>query len=195
MSDPIGTESTGPSFVLLTGPSGSGKSTAAAAWAAQGREPRAVLDVDQLRALIKAGFAHPEHGWNDETERQWTIGTELCTAMVRVYKRHGVSVIIDVYAPPWPGDPWSTLIEELGGTIVTLLPSVDICLTRNAARGRRPFLVEADLRANYEGFAENVGLHAPEHLIDNSDLGVEQVVQQVQAIVDGRQPSSRASNE
>jgi predicted kinase len=176
--------SSGPTYVLLTGPSGSGKSTAAAAWAARGTAPRALLDVDELRTLIKAGFAHPEHGWTDDTERQWTIGTEVCAAMARVYQRHGVSVIIDVYAPPWPGEPWSTLIEELGGTIVTLLPTVEACLARNTARARRPVLVDADLRANYDGFAENVMLHPPDHLIDNTTLTVDDVVARVQAIVD-----------
>jgi len=175
-----------PTVLLLTGPSGSGKSTAAAAWASQGTAPRALLDVDQLRALIKAGFAHPEHGWTDETERQWTIGTAVCAAMARVYKANGVSVIIDVYAPPWPGDPWSTLIDELGGTIVTLLPSVEVCLARNTARARQPFLVDADLRSNYDDFAECVALHPPERLIDTSTLTVDQVVQQIQSVLDER---------
>ena len=141
----------------------------------QGTATRALLDVDQLRALIKAGFAHPEHGWTDETERQWTIGTELCAAMARVYRAHGVSAIIDVYAPPWPGDRWATLMDELGGTVVTLLPSVEVCLARNAARGREPFMVDAFLRANYDGFAECVALHPPEHVIDSGVLTADEV--------------------
>lgn len=173
-----------PTFVLLTGPAGSGKSTAAAAWAGQGTEARALLDVDELRALIKAGFAHPEHGWTDETERQWAIATRVCAAMARVYKANGVSTIVDVYAPPWPREPWSTLVDELGGTVVTLLPSFDVCLARNTARAREPFLVDADLRANYDGFAECAGLHPPEHVIDTGSLTVVQIVQQIQSIVD-----------
>lgn len=187
------TASSDPVFVLLTGPAGSGKSTAAAAWAARGTGPRALLDVDQLRALIRAGLAHPEHGWTDGTERQWTIGTEVCSAMARVYKSHGVSVIIDVYAPPWPGDPWSRLLDELGGTLVTLFPSVEVCLARNTARARQPFLVDADLRANYDDFAECVVLHPPDHMIDTSNLTVDQVVQQIQAIVDSRTSPEHAS--
>jgi predicted kinase len=175
-----------PTFVLLTGPSGSGKSTAAAAWATRGTEPRALLDVDALRALIRAGFAHPEHGWTDETERQWTIGTDLCAAMARVYKANRVSAIIDVYAPPWPGDPWSTLADELNATVATLLPSVEVCLARNIARARHPFLADSNLRANYADFAECVALHPPEHLIDTSTLSVDLVVQQIQSILDER---------
>lgn len=186
MSSPPATASPDPTFVLLTGPAGSGKSTAAAAWAAQGTEPRALLDVDELRALIKAGFAHPEHGWTDETERQWTIGTNLCAAIARVYKANGISAIIDVYAPPWPGDPWSTLIDELDGTVVTLLPTVEVGLARNTARARQPFLLDADLRANYHGFAECVALHPPDHLIDTSTLTVDKVVDHIQAILDER---------
>ncbi len=175
-----------PTFVLLTGPSGSGKSTSAAAWAAQGTSTRALLDVDQLRALIKAGFAHPEHGWTDETERQWTIGTELCAAMARVYRAHGVSAIIDVDAPPWPGDRWATLMDELGGTVMTLFPSVEVCLARNAARGREPVMIDAFVRANYDGFAECVALHPPEHVIDSGVLTADEVARQIQLIVDAR---------
>lgn len=182
----MGSPATDTTFVLLTGPSGSGKSTAAAAWALQGSEARALLDVDELRALIKAGFAHPEHGWTDETQRQWAIGTDLCAAMARVYKASGVSAIIDVYAPPWPGDPWSTLVDELDATVVTLLPSVDVCLARNTARAREPFLTDADLRANYDGFAECVDLHPPEHIIDSGSLTVDQIAQHIQRIIDDR---------
>lgn len=179
-----------PTFVLLTGPSGSGKSTAAAAWAAQGTAPRALLDVDALRTLIRAGSAHPEHGWTDETERQWKIGTDLCAAMARVYKANRVSVIIDVYAPPWPGDQWSTLIDELDGTIVTLLPSLEVCLARNTARAREPFLVDADLRTNYDDFAYCVTLHPPEHLIDTSTLTVDQIVQHIERVLNERRSAT-----
>jgi hypothetical protein len=172
-----------PVFVLLTGPSGSGKSTAAGLWAASGTQPRALLDVDQLRALIKAGFAHPEHGWTEETERQRAIGTAVCAAMARVYKANGVTVIIDVYAPPWPGEPWSTIIDALGGTVMTLLPSVEVCLARNTARARHPFLVDADLRSNYADFAECVAIHPPEHVIDTGILTAEQVAEKVESIL------------
>lgn len=186
MIAPVGAAATDATFVLLTGPAGSGKSTAGAAWAARGTEPRALLDVDELRALIKAGFAHPEHGWTNETERQWTIGTDLGVAMARVYKANGVSAIVDVYAPPWPGDRWSTLVNELDGTVVTLLPSLDVCLARNIARAREPFLTDSDLRANYNDFAECADLHPPEHVIDPSSLTVDQIVQQIQSIIDDR---------
>ena len=174
---------TSPTFVLVTGPAGSGKSSAAAAWAAQGTATRALLNVDELRTLTKAGFAHPEHGWTDETDRQWRIAFELCAAMVRVYQANGVSAIIDVYAPPFPEGPWAELVTELGATRITLLPRLDFCLTRNAERAREPFLQDPDLRQNYAGFGECVALYGAEHLLDNSILTVQQVAEHIDAVV------------
>lgn len=72
------------------------------------------------------------------------------------------------------------------GAVVTLLPSLDVCLARNTARARDPFLADADLRANYDDFAECVALHPPEHLFDTSTLTVDQVVQRIQIILDER---------
>jgi predicted kinase len=184
-----GSASTRPAFVLLTGPAGAGKSTAAAAWAAHGTDPRALIDVDALRTLIKAGMAHPEHGWTDETERQWNIGIELCAAMARVYRDNHVSTIIDVYAPPSPVDPWAALVDELDATRVTLFPSFEVCLARNAMRAREPFLAETLLRENYADFAYCVEVHPPDHLIDPSDLTIEQVVERIDAILDSPRPS------
>lgn len=184
VGDQTAGSSTRPAFVLLTGPAGAGKSTAAAAWAARGTEPRALIDVDELRTLIKAGMAHPERGWTDETERQWNIGIELCAAMARVYRANDVSTIIDVYAPPSPDDPWAALVDELDATCVTLLPSFEVCLARNAMRAREPFLGEALLRENYTDFAECVELHPPDYVIDPSDLTVDQVVERIEGILD-----------
>ncbi len=94
--------------IMITGPAGAGKSQAAAAWAARGVTPRACIDTDVLRLHVRAGFAAPEHGWNDETQRQWDVAMELWPAMVRVYQRHDVDCVIDIYAPPSPMLPGMT---------------------------------------------------------------------------------------
>ena len=110
--------------VLLTGPAGAGKSSAAALWASRGNSPRAFVDVDSLRLLIRAGAALPEHGWTQETQRQWNIGTDLCVAMARVYKRYDVDCIVDVYAPPTraPTDGYTDITAELDLRRVILFP-------------------------------------------------------------------------
>lgn len=89
--------------MMITGPAGSGKSTTAAGWAARGTAPRAVIDSDALRTHIRAGVAHPEDGWTEETQRQWDVAVELWQAMLGVYVQHGVDCVVDTYAPLWPG--------------------------------------------------------------------------------------------
>ena len=168
--------------VLLTGPAGSGKSTAASLWASRGGSPRASLDVDSLRLLIRAGVALPEHGWTQETERQWNIGTELCVAMARVYQKHGIDCIVDVYAPPTttPADSWVDITAELELRRVILLPSLDVCMERNRQRNRRPLLSDEGMQKNYEDFEWCVRQAKPDHVIDNSDLTLEQTVDAIE---------------
>ena len=167
-------------LLMLTGPAGSGKSTAAAAWAGLGTSPRALLDTDELRWLIRAGAAHPEHGWTDETARQWTVAMDLWKAMVCVYKHHAIDCVIDIYAPPCPPEPEDTFVTDLDIRRVVLLPSLEVCLARNRARNRRPFLEDRDLESNYEGFAWCVRRHQPANVIDNSTLSVDQTVEAIE---------------
>lgn len=169
--------------VLLTGPAGSGKSSAAAIWASRGNSPRAFLDVDSLRLLIRAGAALPEHGWTQETERQWNIGIDLWMAMARVYKKHAIDCIVDVYAPPMPApdDPWKDIATELEIRRVILYPRMDVCMERNRKRNRRPLLSEEDLRGNYEDFEWCLRRVDPHHVIDNSDLTLEETVDAIEA--------------
>ncbi|GAA5027683.1 hypothetical protein [Actinopolymorpha pittospori] len=170
-----------PTLLLLTGPAGSGKSTAAAAWAARGGSPRAAIDVDAIRLLIRAGVARPEHGWTAETERQWNLGTKLAMAMAGVYLADGVDCVVDVYAPPGPGDPWEKARAELPIQRVVLLPSFAVCVDRNRTRNRQPFLEEERLRGNYDDFEWCVRRSRPAHVIDNGVLTVEETVDAVEA--------------
>jgi hypothetical protein len=169
--------------VLLTGPAGSGKSTAASLWASQGNVPRACIDVDALRLLIRAGAALPEDGWTRETQRQWNVGTDLCVAMARVYGRHDIDCIIDVYAPPTsaPAEGWTDITAELQLRRVILFPSMEVCMERNRRRDRRPLIGEADMRRNYEDFEWCLRRTRPDHVIDNSDLTLEQTVAAIEA--------------
>ncbi|WP_157181023.1 AAA family ATPase [Actinopolymorpha alba] len=170
-------------LLMLTGPAGSGKSTAAAAWASRGTSPRSLIDTDALRWLIRAGVAHPEHGWTQETQRQWDVAMDLWKAMVRVYKLHGIDCVVDIYAPPCPPETGDDIMTELGIRRIVLLPSLEVCLARNLARNRNPLLEDSDLRSNYEDFAWCVRRHNPHNVIDNSALTVDETVEAIDAVL------------
>lgn len=135
--------------VLITGPSGAGKSHAAAAWAARGVTPRACIDTDALRLNVRAGFAAAEDGWNDETQRQWDVAMEIWPAMLRVYQRHDIDCVIDIFAPPDPDSAADHVIAELGITRIVLFPSFESCLERHRRRAREPMSDAKQLAHNY----------------------------------------------
>ena len=168
--------------IMVTGPAGAGKSQAAAAWAARGSTPRACIDSDALRLHVRAGFAAPERGWNDETQRQWDIAMELWSAMVRVYQRHDIDCVIDIYAPPFPSPTGDDVIAELGIDRIVLLPSLETCLERNRLRAREPLLEDRHLIDNYVGFAECVSAYRPANVIDNGAMSTEETVDLVEQL-------------
>jgi hypothetical protein len=172
-------------LLMLTGPAGSGKSTAAAAWASRGASPRALIDTDELRCLIRAGVAHPEHGWTEDTARQWNVAMDLWKAMVRVYMRHEIDCVIDIYAPP-PPEPGDTFMTDLDICQVILLPRLDVCLARNRARNRQPFLNDEDLRTNFQDFASAIGTTDLDNVIDNGELTVDETVEAIDAVLRAR---------
>jgi hypothetical protein len=113
---------------------------------------------------------------------QWNIGTELCVAMARVYNKHDIDCMIDVYAPPTltPSAGWTDLTAELKLRRVILFPCIDVCMERNRQRNRLPFLKDEDMRRNYEDFEWCLHQTRPDHVIDNSDLTVEQTVDAIE---------------
>jgi len=170
--------------IMITGPAGAGKSQAAAAWAARGVTPRACIDTDVLRLHVRAGFAAPEHGWNDETQRQWDVAMELWPAMVRVYQRHDIDCAIDIYAPPCPNPARDAITTELGLTRVILLPSLQSCLESNRRRAREPLLEDEHLADNYSGFAECVSRYQPANVIDNGGMSIDETVDMIESLTD-----------
>ena len=174
-------------IVLLTGPAGAGKSSAAALWASRGNSPRAFIDVDSLRLMIRAGVALPEHGWTQETQRQWNIATDLCVAMARVYEKNDIDCIVDVYAPPTsaPVEGFTDLTAELDLRRVILFPSLAVCMERNRRRNRHPLLSDEDMRGNYEDFEWCLRQTAPAHVIDNSNLTLEGTVDAIEGELGG----------
>lgn len=137
-------------LIFITGPSGTGKSTVAQAVANNWPSTCALIDFENMRGLIKSGYAEPADGWNDETERQWDIAKQAIAAMSEVYIRNGVSVVLPVFATPHDWPTWKKLLDKIDYKAFALMPEVEIVLARNNQSDGIAKLKESDIRQNYE---------------------------------------------
>jgi hypothetical protein len=140
--------------VLITGPAGAGKSAAADRWAIQRTAPTAHIALDDVRRLVKAGYADPADGWNAETARQLELARRGCTELARLYVAAGIACMVDdAIFPDWPPAGYARWAEYLGAlphALIVLLPSFEAVCQRNALRVGRERLPEDMLRVIYE---------------------------------------------
>lgn len=119
-------------ITILTGPAASGKNSIAQIYATQFRERCAVIDVDQVRWMLRQPHAAP---WDEpEGLAQHRLGVHHACLLAKSFVDEGYeTVILDVL--------WADLPEqyrrELGGyalRIVRLLPTLEESLRRLHAR-------------------------------------------------------------
>lgn len=139
-----------PKLVFITGPSGAGKSTTAEDLAANWPGICALLNFDQVRLLIRSGYAEPATGWNAQTERQWDLAKRVVVAMAKAYLSDGVSVVLEVFATARDLPGWKALFGDSSFVAVALLPAVEVVLARNSRREGVAKLADVDVRQNYE---------------------------------------------
>jgi adenylylsulfate kinase-like enzyme len=180
----------GEPVLLLSGPSGSGKSTTARPWADTRTETTAWIDCDAVRGFIRAGYARPDVSFDDEAERQWMLAARLSAQMARAYIGEGFRCVLDVYAPPMEEpDVWDQQLVDLTVVRVHLLPTLDVCRQRNAQRSGWARLADEALDGNYSGYAWCVDHSSSAHVIDNTELSIEDTVTAVEQIVTRRSAS------
>ena len=167
---------------LLTGPAGAGKTATASAWAKNHNHPAVHLSIDTIRRFVKAGYANPEDGWNEETQRQYDLAQIACSMIAREYVDSGYCCAIDdAVFPNWPDVGyvrWQTVLAPVQHKLIVLLPSFDKVLERNGARSGRSRLMESTLRIIYDDmieWREYPGIV----VIDNSDLTVEETAEAI----------------
>ena len=165
--------------VLISGPAGAGKTATASAWAKSHRHPTVHLSIDTIRRFVKSGYANPEDGWNEETQRQYDLAQVACAGVARKYGEGGYwCAIDDAVFPDWPEvgyGKWQAVLAPIQSRLVVLLPSLDRVLERNGIRSDRSRLKESTVRMIYDMMVEwRDCSHAV--VIDNSDLTIEETV-------------------
>ncbi|WP_042364419.1 AAA family ATPase [Streptacidiphilus neutrinimicus] len=163
----------GPLAVLLIGPAGAGKTSVARYWADLRPTTTAHISLDDVREWVRAGFASPQAGWNDQSEGQYRLARRTCGFAARNYLVNGISCIIDdAVFPDFPAVGLGGWKRHVGPqlTPVVLLPGLDVVLARNAQRSGNRRLPDDQVAAIHGRMSGWYGSGLP--IIDNSRLDV-----------------------
>jgi gluconate kinase len=120
--------------IILTGPAGVGKSAVAAALCE--RFDRMVhVEVDALRHMVRAGYRHP---WleDEQAEEQRQLAVRNAAAITRECIATRYAVVIDDVVPPDAAARYREALVSVDASVhfVTLLPSLEVALERDAGR-------------------------------------------------------------
>jgi len=159
-------------LLLITGPPGAGKSTVARRVAAQ-FEPSVLVEGDAFFAFLDQGAVAP---WLREADGQNQVVTRAAAAATGRFASGGYATIYDGVVGPWFLPTFLEAAGVDGLHYAVLLPTVERCVERVAARVGHGFTDEPATRKMHHEFATaGVG---DRHLV--SDWGDD-----VDAVVDG----------
>lgn len=124
--------------IIITGTSGSGKSSTAKVLSETLPGTWALISQDDIRSMVKAGYASPVDGWNDNTKRQWDTSINICCDMVRRYRDADINCILDIFAPSNEFQTWQSAWEpRLKGVdyrLFVLRPNAETTVKRHIHR-------------------------------------------------------------
>ncbi len=168
-----------PDVLILTGPPGAGKSTVARALAER-YDRVAHIDVDTLRHFVTpTGYVTPDRPGFDW---QRALATRNASNLAANFLTERFAVIIDdVVVTPEELAPYVEGLRPTGAPVhfVRLLPSLEVCLARNAARreGRMPPARIEKVWRDFEAAGPFAGA-----TIDLTDLTPQETADRLQAL-------------
>lgn len=126
--------------IVLSGPTGAGK-TAVAEALCERFDRMLHVEVDELRHWVKAGYRHPWAG-DHQAQEQLELAVRNACAIARESVAMRYAVVITGVALPPQAALYRTLLAPLqaqgqahaASHFVTLLPSLDVTLQRDAER-------------------------------------------------------------
>lgn len=143
----------------------------------------AVVEQDEVRQLVKAGFKNPADPWTKNTETQMNVSIAICGDMARRYQQSGINCIIDCFITldPYVFDKWQTALEGIAYKIIVLLPQADTALARNNQRTGDAQLNEKLVNDQHKEFSD--WRNDPRAtIIDTTNMDVSDVVQAIKNI-------------
>lgn len=121
-------------IILLSGPPGAGKSSVAAALCER-FDRMLLVEVDDLRHMVRAGYRHP---WvaDQQTREQLELGARNAAAIAiqSAHTRYATAIadVVTADAVGWYRDAFASTPVRV--ELVTLLPSVEVTRERDAER-------------------------------------------------------------
>ena len=174
----------GPEVLLIAGPAGAGKTVAADEWARTRPYPCAHISLDEVRGMIRSGFADPLDGWGPEPGRQYRLTRGSAALLARRFIGAGFRCVIDdAIFPDWPEADypgWQRELEGIPHRLVVLLPSLDVVIQRDGERppdsqvGLKFVKIIHEMMTPWENRSE-----VP--VIDNSSMSILQTVVAIEA--------------
>ena len=121
--------------IIVTGPAGAGKSSVAAALCE--RFDRMLdIEVDALRHMVRAGYRHPWVADDAQAIEQRLLATRNAAAIARESVAVRYAVVIDDVVDASVAAQYREALAGIEANVhfVTLLPSLDVTLARDAGR-------------------------------------------------------------